>query len=343
MKAAISTYELQMVHPFGISRGTSYSSTVIYIELEGGGTGEGVCVSYKGQTVEAALPLLAKMAEGVTEDNLLDLDYHAKRAKEIAPDHSAARTAFDIALHDRIGRELGLPIHRFIGYGRAENAGSSFTISLETDEKMVAKTHEAAGFPHLKIKLGRDDWEVDARTIRKIREAAPDKVIRVDANAGWSLDTARQMVRVCADLNIEFVEAPLAIGNTEETGVLRKESPLPIIADEDVQDGSSLPALVGKVDGINIKLMKCGGIWEARQMVGFARGIGWDVMYGCMIESSISIAAGAHLAATAQSLDLDSELLVSNNPCGPRPIMNDDGSLWVPETPGLGVEVKKDR
>jgi len=208
---------------------------------------------------------------------------------------------------------------------------------------MVAKTHEAAGFPHLKIKLGRDDWNIDAATIRKIREAAPGKVIRVDANAGWSLETARKMVKVCADLGIEFVEAPLAIGNLEETGILRKEAPLPIIADEDVQDCASLTALVGKVDGINIKLMKCGGLWEARQMIGFARSVGWQLMFGCMIESSISIAAAAHLAATAQCLDLDSELLVSNNPCGPKPIMNNDGSLWIPDTPGLGVELKKDR
>ncbi len=343
MNATISTYEMKMVHPFGISRGTSHSSTAFYIELEGGGTGEGVCVGYKGQKIEDALPLLKKMAEGLTDDNLLDLDYHAKRAKEIAPNHSAARTAFDIALHDRIGRQLGLPVYKLAGYGRAEDATSSFTISLETDEKMVAKTHEAAGFPHLKIKLGRDDWEVDAATIRKIREAAPDKIVRVDANAGWSLDTARKMVKVCADLGIEFVEAPLAIGNVEETGILRKESPLPIIADEDVQDGASLMALLGNVDGINIKLMKCGGIWEARQMVGFARSVGWQVMYGCMIESSISIAAAAHLAATAESLDLDSELLVANNPCGPRPILGNDGRIRVPETPGLGVELKKDR
>lgn len=341
MKATVSTFQLNMIHPFGISRGTSTSNTVFYLQFEGGGTGEGACVSYKGQKLEDGVRLVAQMAEGVTESNLFDLDHHAKRAREIAPNHSAARAAFDIALHDRIGQRLGIPVHSVAGFGPATGATSSFTISLESDEKMVAKTHEAAGFPHLKIKLGRDDWQVDKKTLTLIREAAPNKVIRVDANAGWSLETGRKMVKVCADLGIEFIEAPLKIGNIEETGILKKESPLPIIADEDVQDAKSLPALVGKVDGINIKLMKCGGLWEARQMIGFARSVGWQVMYGCMIESSISIAAAAHLAASAECLDLDTELLVANNPCGPHDILQKDGTIKVPTTPGLGVYLKK--
>lgn len=336
MKARVTQAGLNLRHPFGISRGTTTVSHVFFLELEGGGTGEGAPVRYYNQDPEEGAALALRMAEEVTPQNVFDLDRHLKRAKEIAPKHSAARAAFDIALHDRIGRELGRPLYEVMGFSRPENPVSSFTIGLDTDEKMVEKTHEAAAFPNLKIKLGRDDAARDLKTLKAIVDAAPGKTVRVDANAGWSLETAIACAKGCADLGIEFIEQPLAIGNLEELAKLKAQSPLPVMADEDVQDLSSLPALVGKVDGINIKLMKCGGLWEARQMIGFARAMGWQIMLGCMIESGISISAASHLAGVASDLDLDSELLIGNNPCTPG-VLQSDGSLQVPTAPGLGV------
>lgn len=338
MKAQARHFSLKTINPFGISRGTTSESHVFFLELEGGGLGECSPVRYYKQDPAEGAPLAVKMAEGVTDENLFDLDYHAKRAKEIAPNHSSARAAFDLALHDRIGHRLGIPVYQLMGFSLPENPMSSFTIGIDTDERMVEKTREAASFPNLKIKLGRDDAEVDARTLRAICGEAKGKTVRVDANAGWSLETAKKMAKVCADLGIEFIEQPLAIGNLDELGQLKKECPLPLMVDEDVQDLSSLSKLLGKVDGINIKLMKTGGLWEARQMIGFARAEGWSVMLGCMLESSVGIAAAAHLAGAAQDLDLDAELLIANNPCSPI-VMDETGRLNVPSTPGLGIEL----
>ncbi|MCB2157024.1 dipeptide epimerase [bacterium] len=326
---------LQLHHPFGISRGTTSEMPVFFVELEGGGIGEGSPVRYHGEKAEEGVRLVQQMAEPVTEENLFDLSEHMQRAREIAPNHSSARAAFDIALHDRIGHQLAMPLHRYFGLPPARNVSSTFTISLDSDDKMVKKTLEAAPFPALKVKLGRDA-AIDGATLRAVREAAPDKIIRIDANAGWSLADAREMLPVAVDLGIEFIEQPLAIGNLEELAILKRESPLPIVADEDVQDASSLPRLLGLVDGINIKLMKCGGLWEARRMMAFAQTVGWQVMLGCMIESSIGIAAASHLAGAADSFDLDSEWLISNNPAGPN-VLNGEGLLNTPDGPGLGV------
>jgi len=338
MKANIRPFDLQLRHPFGISRGTIAVSHIFYVTLEGGGTGEGAPVRYHKETVDMAMPLVARMVEGLTTENLFDLDLHSRRAREIAPNCASARCAFDLALHDRIGRELGIPVHRLMGYPAPRGLASSFTIGLDTDEKMVAKTHEAEKYRNLKIKLGRDA-DTDIKTLRLIREAAPNKVIRVDANCGWTYDAAVKCTAAAADLGIEFIEQPLAMGNYEELGKLHRDSPLPIIADEDCQDARSLPALLGKVDGINIKLMKCGGLWEARQMIGFARSVGWQIMFGCMIESGVAISAATHLGNAGVCWDLDSEALVSNNPVTPQ-ILGEDGLLNTPDAPGLGVEVK---
>jgi L-alanine-DL-glutamate epimerase-like enolase superfamily enzyme len=342
MKARVTPAKLRTRHPFGISRGTTTESHVVLVELEGGGLGECSPVRYHKQSPEEAVDLIHEMAAGVTMDNLFDLDAHARRAREIAPKHSAARAAFDIALHDRIGRELGVPLYKLMGFSYPANAMSSFTIGLDTDEVMVAKTHEAKSFPNLKIKLGRDDAARDLATIRAIREAAPGKTIRVDANAGWSLETALEFVAKCDDVNLEFIEQPLVIGNYEGLKKLREKSKLPIIVDEDVQDLASLTALEGRIDGINIKLMKTGGLWEARQMIGFARARGWSVMFGCMIESGIGVCAAAHLTGAAQDIDLDAELLIANNPTTPT-IMGDDGAIRVPHGPGLGIELDLSR
>lgn len=338
MRLATRVYDINLIHPFGISRGTTTTTRVILAELDGGGIGECSPVKYKKQTIEASLDALAHMADDVTEDNIFDLDYHLARARAASPACTAAVAAFDMALHDRIGKRLGISACQFMGIQPAKGVPSSFTIGIDTDEKMVQKTVEAVNYPNLKIKLGRDDGDTDIRVLTAIRKAAPEKVLRVDANAGWSLDTARRCIKTCADLGIEFVEQPLAIGNLEQLAILKRESPLPLIADEDVQDLKSLPALLGKVDGINIKLMKCGGLHEARQMIAFARAVGWEVMLGCMLETGVAISAACHLASAAVCWDLDSEALIANNPIEPR-VLHEDGKLWTPTGPGLGVRV----
>lgn len=326
---------LQLRHPFGLSRGTTTTIPVFFTRNPLGGWGEGSPVRYRGEDAAVAQDLAAHLAAGVDADNLFDREGHHARARGAAPAQRCARAAFDIALHDAIARRLDIPLWKLLGFRSPDGVVSSFTIALDTDDVMLRKVDEAASFPILKIKLGRDAAS-DIRTMQAIRAAAPSKTLRVDANAGWSLDTARECIRVLADLGVEFVEQPLAIGNLAELRVLQRESPLPIIADEDALDLPALPALAGAVDGINIKLMKCGGIWEACQMIAFARAQGWRVMLGCMIESSLAIGAAAHLAGAVDACDLDAEHLVSNNPCGPR-IVDDHGVIHIPPGPGIGA------
>lgn len=339
MNCTVTPFGLKLKHPFGISREVTTVNDVLFFELEGGGIGECSPVKYKKQRLDKATELLNQFASWVTPSNLFDLDYLLTKAKNYAPDDSAACAAFDLALHDRCAKEVGLPLYKFMGFSKPENAMSSFTIGIDTDDVMVAKTLEAKDFPLLKIKLGRGNAQQDMATLKKIRDAAGDKIIRVDANCGWSFETAKECVYKCADLGIEFVEQPLAMGSYEQLAELKKLSPLPLIADEDVQDLQSLLPLVGKVDGINIKLMKSTGLWQARQMIGFARAQGWQVMLGCMIESSVGIAAAGHLAGAAVALDLDSELLIGNNPCGPKTILQPKGEIIVSDAPGLGIDL----
>jgi L-alanine-DL-glutamate epimerase-like enolase superfamily enzyme len=196
-----------------------------------------------------------------------------------------------------------------------------------------------AEYPRLKVKLGRDE-EFDAAAIRDVRKAAPQARLFVDANAGWTRDNAKRLIMVCADLGVEFVEQPLPIGDLDGLRSLNWRSPLTIIADEDVQGLDSLEALAGKVGGINIKLMKCAGIAGAVGLAKRARELGMKVLLGCMIETSVGIAAASHIAEIADWLDLDAPLLTTNDPFEPaipRPASLRPWQIYVPDSPGLGV------
>jgi L-alanine-DL-glutamate epimerase-like enolase superfamily enzyme len=337
MKATVTRHDLLLRNPFGISRGTTSVIPTLRVATDDGALGEGSPVRYRGESADQGAALARAFLDALPADFPPDdpAAFNA-RLREAAPGHASARAALDIAYHDRLARALGVPLHQLLALPRCEGAHSTFTIALDSDERMAAKAREAHAFPLLNVKLGRDDAAVDEATLRAVRDAAPGKVLRVDANAGWSLPTARRMAVVCADLGVEFLEQPLTIGNLDQLAELRATSPLPVIADEDAQDAASLPALVGRVDGINIKLMKCGGVWEACRMLAFARDQGWRVMLGCMIETSIGIAAAAHLAGAVDCFDLDAEWLITDNPF-PVPVLGADGSLWTPTGPGLGL------
>jgi len=166
-----------------------------------------------------------------------------------------------------------------------------------------------------------------------------DKPLRVDANGGWKFDEAVRCVNKLADLGVEFVEQPLERGHIEETARLQKESPLPIFVDEDCLTSADIPKLVGKVAGINIKLMKCGGLNEARKMIAIARAFDLKIMFGCMIESSVAITAAAHLSGLCDYLDLDGALLVGNDPYEGMTLVNN--YITLPDRPGLGVRPRK--
>jgi L-alanine-DL-glutamate epimerase-like enolase superfamily enzyme len=168
---------------------------------------------------------------------------------------------------------------------------------------------------------------------------APDKSLRVDANGGYTLEQARRVCGVLADLGVGYMEQPLAMGNLEELRILKKEAPLPIYVDEDSKMAADLPRLAGIVDGINIKLMKTGGLTEARRMIALAQVFGFKVMLGCMIETSVAITAAANLAPYADDLDLDGNLLTCNDPFA-GVTYDADGAMHLPHEPGLGLKVR---
>jgi L-alanine-DL-glutamate epimerase-like enolase superfamily enzyme len=202
---------------------------------------------------------------------------------------------------------------------------------MDTPEIVEQKVREAEAFRILKVKMGSDNDRSVLETVRRFT----DRPVRVDANEGWTLDDAVSRLEWLEKMGVEFVEQPLPAEQLEESAELRRQSPLPLIADESIHRASDIPRLAEAFDGINIKLMKCGGLGEALRMIHTARAHGMLVMLGCMVESSLAVTAAAHLAPLVDYVDLDGNLLVDNDPFVGATI--EDGRLVLPDGPGLGV------
>jgi len=223
----------------------------------------------------------------------------------------AAKAAIDIALMDWVTRKLGIPLYRYLGLDPHGAPLTSFSIGIDTPEITRQKVREAAAFPILKIKVGLD---TDEETIAAVR-AETNKPLRVDANEGWkSKEEAVRKINWLESQGVELVEQPMPAEMREETRWVRSRVQIPIIADEACRHPEDIPGLADAYDGVNVKLMKCGGIQPALQMIDTARSFGMKVMIGCMIESSIGITAAAHLSPLADYADLDGNLLIANDP-----------------------------
>jgi L-alanine-DL-glutamate epimerase-like enolase superfamily enzyme len=246
--------------------------------------------------------------------------------------NASARAAISAALHDLAGKRVGLPVYRLWGLDAGDAPLSSFTIAIADNEGIRQRVADAAEYPILKIKLGTDR---DMEILRVVREAAPDKRLRVDANAAWSAAQAVKMSDFLYDQDVEFIEQPVVAADIEGLRLVRSRSRLPIIADESCLVASDIPGLAGAVDGINIKLAKCGSLREAVRMVHTARALGMTVMAGCMIESSLGIAAIGQLAPLLDYADLDGAALLRDDPFTGVTIAG--GRIQLGDRPGLGV------
>jgi L-alanine-DL-glutamate epimerase-like enolase superfamily enzyme len=234
---------------------------------------------------------------------------------------------------DWVGNRLGVPLYRLWGLDPGKTPVTTFSIGIDTPEVVKQKVAEAKDFPVLKIKVGRDN---DAEILAAVREAT-DKRLRVDANEGWrDKEQALEKIRWLQGLGVELIEQPLPAAMIDETAWLRQRVDIPIIADEAIKRASDIPRLAGAYDGINIKLMKAGGIQEAIRMIHVARALGLKIMLGCMIESSVGISAAAHLSPLVDYADLDGNLLISNDPF--VGVAVEDGRLILNDHPGLGVQ-----
>ena len=247
------------------------------------------------------------------------------------PAEAAARAAVDMAMHDIVGKIVDLPLYRILGLDPGKTPQTSVTVGLDTIESMQAKARELGDVPMLKIKLGthRDVEIVEA--IRQVSQAS----IRVDANAAWTAKEALEKISAMREYNVELVEQPLAADDLEGLRWLKKRVDVPIILDESVRTAADIPSLVGCAHGINIKLMKCGGLREALRMICVARALDFTVMLGCMVETSLAITAAAHLSPLVDYTDLDGHLLIEKDPYSGVGVV--DGRLILPERPGIGV------
>ncbi len=327
---------LELQHTFTIAGGSAAfkENVLVFYERDGlTGVGEASHVTVKEQTAERTLRAVERLIPLYkTVDPFAFADLR-EQARQIADATPPARAAIEMALMDWVGQKLNVPLYRLFGLNAGRAPSTSFTIGLDTPEVMQQKTREAGPYHVIKVKLGRPN---DREIIKALR-AVTDKPIRVDANEGWpDKETAIKKIEWLEKQNVEFVEQPLPRKMIDETGWLKERTPLPIVADESVFIASDIPAIAGAFSGINIKLMKAGGMLEALRMFQVAKAFNLDTMLGCMIETSIAITAGAQLQSLARWVDLDGNLLLSHDPFAGAVMKA--GRWQPPDRPGLGVK-----
>jgi L-alanine-DL-glutamate epimerase-like enolase superfamily enzyme len=328
--------DLKLTTPFRISRGVQYTSPNVIVQVTHGdytGYGEASPAEYYGESPETVLACIALFAGNLGDDPFALEDILARLDKIIRLNPSA-KAAVDMALYDIVGKMLGVPLYKLLGLNPTKAAYTSFTIGIDSPAQMAKKALLAKDYPILKIKVGtRHDIEI-LKAIREVSSA----VIRVDANAGWTPKEAIKTINALAPYNIEFVEQPVAAHDLAGLKLIRDNVPVPIIVDESCVTVEDIPRVAECVDGINIKLMKCGGVRHALKMIHVARAHNLRVMIGCMIESSLAITAAAHLTPLVDYADLDGNLLIDDDPY--EGVTVENGKLILPDRPGLGVKEK---
>ncbi|MDZ4864974.1 MAG: dipeptide epimerase [Gemmatimonadota bacterium] len=321
-------------HPFIIARGGQSDYRTIWVRLidrDGlEGWGEAAPSRIYGESTETVLAALQAYAEHLPADPLLleDTERHWDTLLQLNP---SARGALSSALHDLAGKRMGVPVYQLWGLNPAKAPQSTFTIGIDTAEKIRTKVLEAESYPILKVKLGTDRDHEILQTIR----AVTDKELRVDANTGWTVKRAIRMLPVLEEFGVTVLEQPLPADDLDGLATVTRAARIPVIADESCLTAADIPRLVGKVDGINIKLAKCGSVREALRMIAIARAHQMMVMVGCMIETSIAITAAAHFTPLVDIVDLDGAALLSNDPFVGATI--DGGQVRLPSGPGLGL------
>jgi L-alanine-DL-glutamate epimerase-like enolase superfamily enzyme len=333
VQLTIAPLELPLVHPFTIARGTEEiaRTAVFRVQWESyEGLGETVPIARYGESVESVIAYFRRHTLRADDPYLLDVLLSA----EIPP---AARCGLDIALHDLIGKDLGQPLHRLLGLDPTATPVTSFTIGIADRTLTLEKVKELGDHPIMKVKLGAGSDGEQIETIEAIRSAYAG-TIRVDANEGWSAEQAVGMLRELARFDIDFCEQPIPAGHPEQLRYVRERSSIPIVTDEDSLCAADLPKLHGCVDGVNVKLAKCGGIRGALAMIHTARALGMKIMLGCMVESQISATAAAQISPLVDWADIDGPFLTKDDPF--TGIAYDKGKIVLPDGPGLGVQEK---
>jgi L-alanine-DL-glutamate epimerase-like enolase superfamily enzyme len=333
---------LALRDPFLIARAehdAGHEVTTVIVELRDDrfpdvvGLGEGFPDRFYGETVEtmvAVLPLLLA-ATGEVDPTADGLHGASDRLQAAIRWNGGAKCAIDIALHDLVGKVTGQPVHRLLGLS-TDIPPTDFTLGLDEPAVVADRARRAAAFPALKIKVG---GPADLATLEAVRSVY-EGPIRVDANTGWTPDSARALLPAMIELGVELIEQPFPASRLDWLADFQASSTLPIVADESCVTIDDLDTLVGVTSGVNVKLAKCGGPGPAARMLARARDLGFRTFLGCMEETSVAIAASAAVASLADWVDLDGNLLLADEPfTGLR--LGDDHRWQLTDAPGIGV------
>jgi L-alanine-DL-glutamate epimerase-like enolase superfamily enzyme len=338
--------------PFRIARdshGAGGTMSTMIVELRSSllpglvGLGEGYPDAYYGETMATLPVVMDLLLEAVDPADLATSDAAAAAEsleaigaafERAIRGHGAAKCALDIALHDLAGKATGTPVHRLLGLS-AEIPPTDFTLGLDEPAIVAERARRAGRFPALKIKVG---GPADLATLEAVRSVYGGP-IRVDANTGWTPETAAPLIPELVRLGVELIEQPFPPRRYDWLLDLQAGSPLPIVADESAVFVEDLDALAGIVDGVNVKLAKCGGVGPAARMLARARELGFRTFLGCMEETSVGIAASAAVASLAEWVDLDGCLLLADDPFEGLEL-GDDCRWRLADVPGLGVAAR---
>ena len=330
-------YNAQMKHAFAIATSVRTTTPIVLTQITYDGVtgyGEAAMPPYLGETQASVIEFLKKVDLSKFSSPFL-IDDIMKYVDSIAINNTAAKAAVDIALHDLVGKLIGQPWWKIWGFDPTVCPNTSFTVGLDTEEVVKEKTREASPYKVIKVKLGRDE-ATDKMMINTFRSVT-DTIICVDANQGWKdKHYALDMIHWLNERNVKMIEQPMSKYLLDETAWLTENSPLPIYADEACQRLTDIQKLKGAYTGINIKLMKCTGMREAREMVSLAEALNMKLMIGCMTETSCAISAAAQLAPKMEWADLDGNLLITNDCYSGMKIV--DGKITLNDKPGIGIE-----
>jgi L-Ala-D/L-Glu epimerase len=333
MKVSYYSYNLKFRHPFTISKGTKTHQPTLIVELEHFGIkgyGEAPAITYYNITVEKMIEDLERKKTFVEKFAFTEPDRYWHYLHHLLPQNPFLVCALDIAAWDMFGKMQNKKLYELWKGDITKNVLTDYTIGIDSIDKMVSKLKEKP-WPIYKIKVGTADDIGIVKALRQNTEA----ILRVDANAGWDLDTALQLIPQLKELGVEFVEQPLAKDNWEGMKILYKESSLPLFADEACVAEQDVEKCKDHFHGINIKLTKCSGITPAKRMIKKARDLDMKVMIGCMNESTIGSAAIAHLLPFIDYVDMDGPLLLEEDVA--TGIKYDNGKIIYSDQPGLGI------
>jgi L-alanine-DL-glutamate epimerase-like enolase superfamily enzyme len=338
MNLHFSPFELQLVHPFKVSVHSRTTTPVVLLKLEHDGViglGESSMPPYLGESQQSVMQFLSKVDLRPFE-NPIEIDAVLSYIDSIEAGNNAAKAGFDIALQDLVGKLKKKSIGELYSVP-FQSKKTSFTIGIDTPEKMVEKAIEGIemGFEILKIKLGTDYDEDIMNQILAVWKGP----FSVDANQGWkSREHALDMAQSLAEKGALFIEQPFHFDNLRDSAWLTERSPVPIIADESIKRLADLEKIKNSFSGINVKLMKSCGLSEAYKMIIEAKKIGLKVVTGCMAESSCAVGAMTHLSSLADWVDLDGPFLMKNDPFEGLYLSN--GTLKLNGQNGIGVQLK---